>query len=177
VAYAMARTFEAQGESVPVLLMVDAPSPYVDDYEEDDVEFLLERLQPAAGLELADVHALGSREAKLRYLFEQQRLAGLFVPDVADADAELRLRIHKHHNRILCDYRPAGPCRTKIVFFEPSESIPFDRRMKHPVPAWRELALDGIEVHAAPGNHFNMFSADHGPVLAAKLRACLAGLY
>jgi len=176
VAFEMARILEAQGESVPVLIMVDAPSPYVDDYEDDDVEFLLERLQPAAGLELAAVHTLGSQEAKLRYLFEQQRLAGLFVPDVDPADAELRLRIHKHHNHILCSYRPAGPCRTKILFFAPSESIPFDRRMKHPVPAWRELAQGGLELHDAPGNHFNMFSAEHGPVLAAKLRACLADL-
>ena len=71
---------------------------------------------------------------------------------------------------------PAGPCRTRIEFFAPSEAIPFDRRMKDPVPAWRELALDGLEVHAVPGNHFNMFSADHVPVLAAKLRACITGV-
>jgi amino acid adenylation domain-containing protein len=176
VAYAMAQLLVARGESVPMLVMVDAPSPYVDDYEEDDVEFLLERLRPAAGLELADLHVHDTKEAKLRYLFEQQRFAELFAPDIDIADAALRLGIHKHHNKIICEYRPTGPCPTKIVFFQPSESITFDKRMRNPVPAWRELAQGGMEVHTAPGNHFNMFSADNGPVLAELLRACVVGL-
>jgi len=176
VAFEMTRQFEAQGETVSLLLMVDAPSPHVDDYEQDDVEFLLERLGPAAGLALAKIDGIDSREAKLHYLFEEQRLAGLFSPDISDADARLRLSLHKHHNKIGCRYDPAGPCRAKLVFFEPTESIPFDQRMKHPVPAWRELAGGGMEVDSAPGNHFNMFSADNGPVLAEKLRGRIAAI-
>lgn len=175
VAFEMARQLEAVGEAAPVLLMVDAPSPFVDDYEEDDVEFLLERLRPAAGLELADVDGHDTREAKLRYLFEEQRLAGLFVPDISEEDAALRLALHKHHNRIICEYRPAGPCASRIVFFAPTEAIPFDRRMGDPVPAWEAFA-DGVEVHSAPGNHFNMFSAKNGPVLADRLREAIARL-
>jgi len=176
VAFEMARLLEAAGESAPVLLMVDAPTPFIDEYEEDDVEFLLERLRPAAGLELPEIDALDSREEKLRYLFEQQRLAGLFVPDVSEEDAALRLSIHKHHNRLLCEYRPGGPCATKIVFIAPTEIIPFDQRMGDPVAAWEAFIDGGVEVHRSPGNHFNMFSAVNGPVLAEHLREIIARL-
>lgn len=173
VAFEIARILEREGESVPYLMMIDAPSPYVEGYVQDEVEFLLERLRPAAGLALENVYEQGSREAQLQYLFEEQKLAGLFAADIDMADAELRLKIHMHHNKIICDYRPAGAFNGKIIFFKPTEKIPFDTQMKNPIPAWKEFARDGIEIHDAPGNHFNMFSPVNGPVLAEKMKACL----
>ncbi len=174
VAFEMARQLEAAGQAVPHLLMVDAPSPRVDSYAHDDVEFLLERLGPAAGLDVSGVDALETHEQKLRFLIEAQRLAGLFVPDVSHADAKLRLAVHKHHNRLMTRYRPAGPCATRIMFFEPSETIPFDARMGQPVPDWRPLARRGLDVMRVPGNHFNLFSNANGPHLAEAMGAWLA---
>jgi len=173
VAFEMARLLEQAGETVPYLLMIDAPSPFVDTYEKDEVEFLLERLRSAAGLALDDVYQQDSREARMLYLFQEQKLAGLFAADMDINDAELRLKIHMHHNKIMCQYRPAGSFNGKIIFFKPTEKIPFDTEMKDPIPAWQPFANGGIEVHETPGNHFNMFSPVNSPVLAKKMKACI----
>ncbi len=173
VAFAMARQLEQAGEQVPHLIMIDASSPYTDNYEQDDVEFLLERLRPAAGLELKAVYEQDSREAQLLYLFKEQKFAGLLSPDIGFEEAELRLKIHMHHNKILCDYRPSSPFNGKITFFKPTEKIPFDVRMGNPASDWVPFARRGIETHEAPGNHFTMFSPANGPILAQKMKTCL----
>ena len=173
VAFEMARMLEQEGENVPLVLMIDAPSPYVDGYEPDDVEFMLERLRPAAGLALTEVYAQGSRQNQLIYLFKEQKLAGLLAPDIDFKDAELRMKIHMHHNKIICEYRPVSPFQGKIIFFKPMEKIPFDSRMGNPITDWASFARQGIEVHEAPGNHFNMFSPVNGPVLARQIKACI----
>jgi len=173
VAFEMARILEQAGETVPYLLMIDSPSPFIDSYEKDEVEFLLERLRSAAGLALDDVYQKDSREAQMLYLFKEQKLAGMFAPDMDINDAELRLKIHMHHNKILCQYRPAGSFNGKIIFFKPTETIPFDTKMQKPIPAWEAFAGDSIEVHEAPGNHFNMFSPTNTPVLANKMKECI----
>ena len=173
VAFEMARILEQAGETVPYLLMIDSPSPFIDSYEKDEVEFLLERLRSAAGLALDDVYQQNSREARMLYLFKEQKLAGMFAPDMDINDAELRLKIHMHHNEILCQYRPAGSFNGKIIFFKPTETIPFDTKMQKPIPAWEAFAGAGIEVHEAPGNHFNMFSPTNTPVLAKKMKECI----
>ena len=173
VAFEMARLLEQAGETAPLLIMIDAPSPFVDSYAEDDVEFLLERLRPAAGLVLDKLELQSSRAAQLAYLFNEQRLAGLFAPDIDNAYAQHRLNLHKHHNQIICHYRPAGPVNGRIIFFKPTEAIPLDTRMKEPTVDWARFALGGIEVDDAPGNHFSMFSPTHGPVLAQKIKVCL----
>ena len=173
VAFEMARMLEQEGENVPLVLMIDAPSPYVDGYEPDDVEFMLERLRPAAGLALTEVYEQGSRQNQLLYLFKEQKLAGLLAPDIDFKDAELRMKIHMHHNKIICEYRPVSPFQGKIIFFKPMEKIPFDSRMGNPITDWASFARQGIEVHEAPGNHFNMFSPVNGPILARKIKACI----
>lgn len=174
VAFAMARILERAGESVPLIIMVDAPSPFIDSFAEDDVDFLLERLGPAAGLTLDAIDQHSSREAKLAYLIQEQRLAGLFAPDIDDAYARHRLKLHKHHNEISCHYRPDGAVRGKMVFYKPTETIPFDVRMKEPTVEWVPFVEGGIDIDDAPGNHFNMFSQTNGPVLADKLRLYIA---
>lgn len=174
VAFEMARVLEQAGETIPVVIMVDAPSPFIDSFAEDDVEFLLERLRPAAGLTLEAIDQHTSKDAKLAYLINEQRLAGLFAPDIDDAYARHRLALHKHHNEISCRYRPANPIAGKISFYKPTETIAFDVRMKEPTVEWIPFARGGIDVDEAPGNHFNMFSQENGPVLADKLKTYIA---
>ncbi|QLQ31742.1 MAG: hypothetical protein HZT40_09215 [Candidatus Thiothrix singaporensis] len=48
--------------------------------------------------------------------------------------------------------------------------------MKNPIPAWAELTRSGIIERESPGNHFNMFSNKHSPILAEKLHECLQAL-
>ncbi|CAG0907747.1 unnamed protein product, partial [Cyprideis torosa] len=109
VAFEMARILEGMGETVAGLIMIDAPSPYMDAYEADDIDFLLERLEPAAGISIQDrVEQQASELAKKQLILEQKKQLGLFPPDIKLEEAEQRLAVHKHHNRLLCQYQPGS---------------------------------------------------------------------
>lgn len=55
-------------------------------------------------------------------------------------------------------------------FFKPSEKIPFDVQMGKPIAAGGE---DGMEVHEARGNHFDMISPAKTPALVKKMKECI----
>lgn len=177
VAFAMARLLENMGETVVGVIMIDAPSPYIDAYETDDVDFLLERLEPAAGINIQEeVARQDSEQAQKQLIIEQKKQIGLLPPDITLEEAEQRLRVHKHHNRLLCHYRPTAVIDAGIAFIKATEETRFDEKMKNPIPAWAELTRSGIIERESPGNHFNMFSNKHSPILAEKLHECLQAL-
>lgn len=180
IAFEMARVMENMGETVSGILMIDAPSPDMDAYainEIDDVDFLLERLEPAAGVSIQDsVEQQDSVHAKKQYIVEQKKQLGLFPPDIQPAEAEQRLAVHKHHNRLLCRYRPCSAIQAGIMFIRATEETTFDEKMKNPVPGWAEWTHQGIAEYTSPGNHFNMFSNEYSPVLAETLQDCIQGL-
>ena len=173
VGFEMARILEKAGETVPLLLMIDAPEPSVDFYKADDVEFLLDRLPYYHGVTLDELDLQNSREAQLVYMFKQIKLSGLFTPDIDQAYAQNWFNLYKHHNMLVAPYKPSGPINGKIIFFKPSEKIPFDVQMGKPIPAYRPLALDGLEVHDSPGNHFDMVSPINTPLLVKKMKECI----
>nr|WP_050988103.1 non-ribosomal peptide synthetase [Thiothrix nivea] len=177
VAFEMARILESTGETVSGVIMIDAPSPYVDTYETDDVDFLLERLEPAAGINIQEeVEQQESEHAQKQLIIEQKKQIGLFPPDITLEEAEQRLRVHKHHNQLLCQYRPNQAIKAGIAYIKATEETRFDEKMKDPVPAWAEFTHKGMIEHESPGNHFNMFSNEHSPVLAEKLYTCIHDL-
>lgn len=177
VAFEMARILEGMGETVSGLIMIDAPSPYMDAYEADDIDFLLERLEPAAGISIQDkVEQQASELAKKQLILEQKKQLGLFPPDITLEEAEQRLAVHKHHNRLLCQYQPGSAIEAGIAFIKATEETSFDEKMKDPLTAWAEFTRTGIIEHESPGNHFNMFSNEHSPVLAEKLYTCIHDL-
>jgi thioesterase domain-containing protein len=137
------------------------------------VEFLLDRAGAGAGLNLEAVYQRSSREAKLLYILEQKKLAHLLAPDMEPVDGERRLRVHRHHNQLLAQYRPPGMIRAKIAFIKPGEKLPFDVKMRDPIREWAPFSHQPIDVYEAPGNHFNMFSSEHSPVLASRLHDCI----
>ena len=177
IAFEMARIMENNGETVSGVLMIDAPSPYIDDYEADDIDFLLERLEPAAGINIqVNVEQQESAQAKKHYILEQKKQLGLFPPDIQPIEAEQRLAIHKHHNQLLCRYQPNTSIHAGIAFIRASEETTFDEKMKDPIPEWAEFTHTGIIEHESPGNHFNMFSNEFSPILAEKLHTCIKDL-
>lgn len=43
-----------------------------------------------------------------------------------------------------------------------------------PEDNWKELALDGLEIHTVPGNHFTTIREPHVRALAQTLSRCMA---
>jgi len=77
---------------------------------------------------------------------------------------------------LLCRYQPGAAIDAGIAFIRATEETTFDEKMKDPVPAWAEFTRKGIVEYESPGNHFNMFSNEHSPILASKLKACIKDL-
>jgi amino acid adenylation domain-containing protein len=172
VAFEMAFILEKIGESVLAVIMIDAPSPFTDTVEENDIEFMLERLKPAANMTFKDLDKQNSKEAKLLYIFNEMKLSGLLSPYIAPEVAKRHLKLHKYHNKILCQYRPSDHISSNIIFFKPSEKIPFDTKMKNPLD-WKTFTSGKMEIHKTSGNHFNMISGMHSLGLAKKLNRCI----
>lgn len=108
----MARILEQAGETVPLLIMIDAPEPLANVCKEDDVEFLMDRVPHYHGVSLDDLDLHHSREDRFA-------------------------------------------------------------QMGKPVEAWKLLALGGMAVHDATGNHFNLVSPVNTPALVKKMKECV----
>ncbi|MDM8537198.1 amino acid adenylation domain-containing protein [Desulfobacterales bacterium HSG17] len=172
VIFEMARILEQAGETAPLLIMIDTPEPGVD-FRKDDVEFLMDRVPYYNGVTVDKLALQNSREAQVEYLLKAIKIAGLFRPDIDQSYAQNWFDLYKHHNMLVGPYKPTEPVNTKIIFFKPSEKIPFDVQMGKPIPAWKQLVHGGIEVHDGPGNHFNMISPVNIPVLVKKMKECI----
>lgn len=177
VAFEMARIFEQEGETVGLVLMVDTPEPAADVCKQDDFEFLMDRLPHYYGVTLDDLDTQDSTEAKIAYLLKEVKLSGLFTPDIDQTYAYHWFDMYKHHNRIVASYKPAGPIQANIVFFKPSEKIPFDAQMGNPSVVWKQFAQGHYEVYDAPGNHFNMISPINTPALVEKMKEYIEAQY
>ncbi|WP_207682850.1 non-ribosomal peptide synthetase [Desulfonema magnum] len=173
VTFEMTRILERTGETAPLLIMIDAPEPLANVYKEDDIEFLMDRVPHYHGVTLDELDLHDSREAQLSYLLNAIKMAGLFRPDIDQDYAMNWFDLYKHHNRLVGLYKPEGPVSSKIVFFKPSEKIPFDIQMGNPVQEWKPFALQGMEVHDTPGNHFNMVSPANTPALVRMMKECI----
>ncbi len=172
-AFEMAVQLEAAGEEVALVLMFDTPAPIDISYETDDIAFLLERL-PAQGIALADLDQYTTYDDQLGYIFgEIKRARPLMDFDVAEG--KRFLGVYKHHNQIMCEYRPPRPARAPILYLKAAESLPYDRRMGEPIAGWRPLTQGGLTVETIPGNHFNILEAADGQALADTITRHLDG--
>ena len=158
VAFEMIRILEREGETVSLLIMIDAPAPTADVCKEDDFEFLMDRIPHFYGADLADMDLDKSTEEKVAYLLEEVKLTGLFTPDIDQDYTEHWFRMYKHHNKMVAVYTPKGTINPSIVFFKPSEKIPFDEQMGNPSVAWQPYARNQYVILDGPGNHFSMVS-------------------
>lgn len=173
VVFEMARLLEQAGETVPILIMIDAPEPQAIVWKEDDAEFLLDRVPHFHGVAMDGLNRCASSEEKVAYLLKEIRMAGLLRPDINRDQARRWFDMYKHHNRLVGIYKPTCPVNSKVFFFKPAEKIPFDDQMGNPIEKWKPFAKGGLEVHEVPGNHFTMISPANTPKLAEMMKRLL----
>lgn len=173
VAFEMIRILEAEGETVSLLLMIDAPAPTANVCKENDFEFLMDRIPHYYGTNLDDLDLEKSTEEKVEYLLEEVKLTGLFAPDIDKDYAKHWLRMYKHHNQIVALYVPDGSINTKTVFIKPSEEVPFDAQMGNPSVAWEPFINAEYIVLDGAGNHFSMVSPINRQALSDQLSECI----
>lgn len=173
VAFEMIRILEEEGETVSLLIMIDTPEPTANVCKENDFEFLMDRIPHFYGTDLSNLDLTKSTEEKVEYLLEEVKLTGLFAPDIDQDYAKRWFKMYKHHNKMVGLYRPKGTVNTKIIFFKPSESIPFDAQMGNPSEEWKPYTTAEYMIVNGPGNHFSMVSPVHIKTLTNQIKDCL----
>jgi amino acid adenylation domain-containing protein len=182
IAFEMARQMEQQGQEVALLALVDsyAPSPTLSEatYTDDLAGFALhlgfsyERIMAA---ESAILKLLPSEH--LAYVFSEAKASGMLPADTTLEDLSVMWDVFSDNSQLLSRYR-GGRYQGKATLFRAEQSlgpglgengfIPED-----PERGWGIWASGGVEVIAAPGNHFTMIQAPQVDKMAEQLLARL----
>jgi thioesterase domain-containing protein len=171
VAFEMARQLSVQGEKVDVLVLLDIG---VLDFRgrtdtQNDAELLAEVLADHMPLALDGFWQLDD-EARLHFLMEQAKRAGLVPAGLEPSDLTPYVNVSRANVRAARDFRPL-PYPGRITLLRAGDR-PADRT-QDPHLGWDEVAGDGVELHVTPGQHFTILRAPQVQALAGLLNECL----
>jgi amino acid adenylation domain-containing protein len=177
VAFEMARLLRAQAQEVALLALLDTriPTPRDGMMRIDEV-VLMSNFAADLGLMLdhleVSLDELRRREPdqQLAYVLEMARKANILPPDLDLLDVRRLYQVFKANVRAMQSYRPTS-ARCRVTLFQAAES-PASARQET-AKGWDKLALEGVEIHTVPGNHFDMVREPHVQILAERLRACM----
>ncbi len=178
VAFEAARQLRSSGEEVPLLVIVDAPTPGYPGFWRHRKLFAR-----AVRYHLLELAGKGGKAARLsNYL---QAVEAHIGRSVRSAAARLLWRIPESNGMLKTGttvseanmraarlYRPATyPGRIILILAKehPQSGSPLDRRL-----GWRELAEEGVEVHTVSGGHLTLLTEPLVEETAARLKELLA---
>jgi amino acid adenylation domain-containing protein len=182
VAFEMAQQLQRQGQTVDLLVVIDAilPETVIQPTADDDAKFLLrlaESVKNWFGIDFS-VSYDEVRELPLDEQFHLlNRKANLIVSE-AEMEQHIRgYKLFKGHVQAMRDYVPQVYPK-EIILLRASEKITHD--FESPefhsddfFLGWGKCSAQSIKVIEIPGNHFSMFNEPHVQELARQLRGCL----
>jgi amino acid adenylation domain-containing protein len=187
VAFEMAWQLEQQGETVALLAILDttAPDPEVIDDTADhtDLDWLhniakvFEMLASQDfGVTLDALRAQPGPEAAYALVlraFQQREV--LFAPSASADELKSLVEVYRATIKAHLDYRLPGQVRCPIRLFRADEPMT-EAAVEDSREAWGWAACTqaGVEVIAAPGNHFTMMAEPHVRTLAERLASQLS---
>ncbi|GBC61780.1 type I polyketide synthase [Desulfonema ishimotonii] len=191
IAYEMARTLEGQGETVPVLFIVDTLAPplfskVLENPVQDFMSFAqnlggpfnvdllpaycqIREVDPGLGIEgvYHDVLTLDDNE-RLQVLSECVRSAGLEIPGMSTGQLNRLFQVFTGLCSAVRTYTIA-PCESPVVVFRAADE---PDQPDDPTMGWRGFAPD-LTAYDIPGDHFTMLTPPHVRLLAGKITAHL----
>jgi amino acid adenylation domain-containing protein len=193
IAFEMAQQFQAQGEEIAMLTLMDA-SASDGQVEEFGWGELLSIFAVDLGLNLKnetatveEIQALPPM-AQLRQVWKEAKLAGVVPSDMTLVEFRRMFDIFKINAKTVGSYK-AQEFRGRITLFVPEEDIDQQifshdkRRLKWkenwkeknaalhgPMKGWDKVAKEGVDLVVVPGDHFTMMREPHVEVLAEQLR-------
>ncbi|MFN6566176.1 amino acid adenylation domain-containing protein [Dendronalium sp. ChiSLP03b] len=183
IAFEMAQQLQKQGETVDLLVVIDAilPEIVIQPTEDDDAKFLLRLAESVKSWFNVDFSV--SYE-ELRKLPVDEQFHLLFKKadlEFSDTEMEQYLRgfkLFKAHIQAMRNYVPQVYPH-EITLFRASEIITHDFESSEfstddPLLGWGKCSIQPIKIIEVPGNHFSMFVDPHVQKLANQLKICLA---
>jgi amino acid adenylation domain-containing protein len=180
IAFEMARQFQAQGETVNQLFLLDSVAPgVIRRGEEDDGLELLAGFATHLGLSLDGIAAppadnfphLGQAE-QLAYLLGQLKEAGILPLDFDDEHFRRLLHVYGNNVRAVRSYRPK-PLPVPTALICSAQTAMDEIAADDPALGWRRLTTERLTLDVVAGNHFNMLREPHVSLLAVKLKELL----
>ncbi|QRN94792.1 non-ribosomal peptide synthase/polyketide synthase [Archangium violaceum] len=177
IAYEMARQLERRGEQVEVLALIDSLTPAAQPARPElsasqvAMMFALDLVGTSgAGLpaEPERLAELGVDEL-LAKLLELGRASGVLAPDTSLEQLRDLLRVFENNLRASRHYEPVpygGPATLFLSSEGRPEGLPEDN-------GWRTLVGGGLELHALPGNHYQLLRSPTVERLAGMLKQAL----
>jgi amino acid adenylation domain-containing protein/FkbM family methyltransferase len=176
VAYEMAHQLQAQGLEVSLLALIDTSAPPgVYAMGEPDELSLMVLFAQDMGLSWQDLEVSLEEMVKLDaqdqlvWLLELAITAGVVPPDIERSQIERLYHVFKTNVRAMLAYEPE-PFQGRVTLFKAEEPLPGSGLQS----SWEDYALEGVEIHSVPGNHFTMIREPHVRVLARALAHCIA---
>src|SRR5208283_305577 len=174
VALEMAQQFQAQGQKVALLALLDTRIPTADeelDDEDFDARLLIDFVRYfGLSLDLRDSLARLPKHELLERVLEHAKRAGLMPSDIEISQAQPFIELCKSDFRATQNY-VLHHYPGRITLFKAGQELA--GASSDPTLGWSEWAAGGVDVHVVPGNHATMVYKPHVEVLAEKLRACL----
>ncbi|WP_233601911.1 non-ribosomal peptide synthetase [Corallococcus sp. CA047B] len=173
VAFEMARQFQAHGDTVEVLTLIDPSSATearvsidVDDASQVLAQFASDQGQLAdQGAWIPDPALLErGLDAALEDLMVKGRESGLLVPEVQLPQLRTLFEVFANNLRAMKHYRPQ-PLPGRIVVLRASERLAEEQNDR----GWSALAPDGLLLLEVPGNHYSALRAPNVQTLAERL--------
>jgi thioesterase domain-containing protein len=176
VAYEMAQQLRAEGEEVSLLALIDswAPASVRALGEPDDLALMVLFAQDM-GLSWQDLEVSLEQLAQLNppdqlaRVLELAIAAGVLPHDIDGAQITRFYHVFKTNVRAVMNYTPQ-PLHGRVTFLKAEDAL----AGPGPETEWKDFALDGLDLHIVPGNHFTTIREPHVRVLAQTLSRCMA---
>jgi thioesterase domain-containing protein len=117
---------------------------------------------------LEEIAKLDAHDQLARVL-ELAIAAGVLPADIEEAQIARFYHVFKTNVRAVMNYTPQ-PLRGRVTFFKAEEPL----AGSSPEDNWKAFALDSLEVHTVPGNHFTTIREPYVRSLAQTLARCMA---
>ncbi len=176
IAFEMARQFQAEGQSVSFLALLDSTAPAAepssprDPSEREFAYFLATHGVPQAALQPCIERARGTTfVAALPEIFERL-VRSRALPDAMSLDQFVRF--HDIYFGLLATarrYQPASDYRGRLHLFRRTERLDPGAR----AGGWARLCSGDLVIQDVPGDHDTMFHPPHVATLAGHLQTCL----
>jgi len=175
VAVEMARQLQAYDQQVTLLALIDSMLMNPEELAEFDRMMLFTAFAKDLGLLLEQVEFSRthfdqiSEDDQLEYIMERAKSNDIIPTDIQLSQFRHFLKVYESNFRAVQNYR-ALSIPAHITLLRATET---SRADSDPHRGWRELATEGITVHAVPGDHYTILREPYVQTLAEVIRTSI----